>query len=113
VAAQHRLQLRQARHDNHEWQGKRRERTRHLIELGGLVVKADLVSLTDDDRAVILGLINEAAAMLRGETRETMLAAWRRRGRRLLAADRLPMESPCMGEHISGVIAATLKRAPA
>lgn len=34
-----------------EWVVKRRERTRHLIELGGLVVKAGLVDLTDDDRA--------------------------------------------------------------
>ncbi len=29
-----------------EWQVKRRERTRQLIELGGLVVKAGLVELT-------------------------------------------------------------------
>ena len=32
-----------ARHDTRVWQMKRRERTRHLIELGGLVVKAGLV----------------------------------------------------------------------
>ena len=36
---------------------KRRERTRHLIELGGLVVKAGLVDLTDDDRATIYGAL--------------------------------------------------------
>ena len=36
-----------------DWQIKRRERTRQLIELGGLVVKAGLVDLTDDDRATI------------------------------------------------------------
>jgi len=42
---------------------KRRERTRHLIELGGLIVKADLVTLTDDDRAVILGLLVDAAGL--------------------------------------------------
>ena len=97
VAARHRLQLRQARHDARlswrDWQVKRREKTRHLIELGGLVVKADLVALTDDDRAVILGLLDEAAATLRSEARETMLALWRRRGRRLSAADILPAES--------------------
>ena len=34
---------------------RRRERTRHLIELGGLIQKAGLVDLTDDDRATILG----------------------------------------------------------
>jgi hypothetical protein len=32
---------------------KRRERTHHLIELGGLVAWAGLVELTDDDRGVI------------------------------------------------------------
>jgi hypothetical protein len=52
---------------------KRRTRTRHLIELGGLVVKADLVALTDDDRAVILGLMGEAAAQLRTEDRDRLL----------------------------------------
>lgn len=64
------------------WQVKRRERTRQLIELGGLVAKADLVELTDDDRAVILGLLIEAAATLRGEAREQQLLLWRRRGKR-------------------------------
>ena len=32
-----------------EWQVKRRERTRQLIELGGLVAKAGLVELADDE----------------------------------------------------------------
>jgi hypothetical protein len=31
------------------WQVERRERTRHLIELGGLVVKAGIVDMTGDD----------------------------------------------------------------
>ncbi|WP_447727217.1 conjugal transfer protein TraD [Sphingomonas koreensis] len=61
---------------------KRRERTRNLIELGGLVVKADLIELADDDRAVLLGLMIEAAATLRSERREQALALWRRRGKR-------------------------------
>ena len=61
---------------------KRRERTRQLIELGGLVVKAGLVDLTDDDRAVIFGLMVEGAATLRGEPREQALILWRRRGKR-------------------------------
>ena len=61
---------------------KRRERTRQLIELGGLVAKADLVDLTGDDRAVILGLLIDAAATLRGEHREQQLLLWRRRGQR-------------------------------
>jgi len=61
---------------------KRRERTRHLIELGGLVAKAGLVELTDDDRAVIFGLLIEAAATLRSGDRTQHLTLWRRRGRR-------------------------------
>lgn len=39
------------------WRVERRKRTRHLIELGGLVVKAGVVDLTGDDRAVILGAL--------------------------------------------------------
>jgi hypothetical protein len=65
---------------------KRRERTRHLIELGGLVVKAGLVELVNDDRAVMLGLLTEAAARLRSEDREQLLTLWQRRGKRAFAA---------------------------
>jgi hypothetical protein len=65
---------------------KRRERTRHLIELGGLVAKAELIELTDDDRAVIFGLFVEAAATLRSDRRDEALALWRRRGRRAFEA---------------------------
>jgi len=61
---------------------KRRERTRQLIELGGLVAKAGLVELTDDDRAAIFGILVEASATLRGVDCETALTLWRRRGRR-------------------------------
>ncbi|TCM18695.1 conjugative transfer protein TraD [Novosphingobium sp. PhB165] len=66
---------------------KRRERTRQLIDLGGLVVKAELVELTGDDRAALLGLLVEAAARLRGEDREQALTLWRRRGMRTFADD--------------------------
>lgn len=62
---------------------KRRERTRHLIELGGLIAKAGLIELTDDDRAVILGALGEIAAKLRGEDREKAILLWRRRGKRM------------------------------
>lgn len=37
------------------WQVERRKRTKHLIELGGLVVKAGIVDLTNDGRAMIYG----------------------------------------------------------
>lgn len=71
---------------------KRRERTRQLIELGGLVVKAELIELTGDDRAVILGLLVEAAARLRGEEREQALTLWRRRGVRAFAQEPAAMD---------------------
>ena len=61
---------------------KRRERTRQLIELGGLVAKAGLIELTDDDRAALFGAMLDAAATLRGDDRERMILLWRRRGKR-------------------------------
>lgn len=82
TAARHRLVARRARNDTRAWQVKRRERTRQLIELGGLVAKAELIELTDDDRAVIFGILVEGAAKLRSEQREQHLLLWRRRGRR-------------------------------
>ena len=62
----------------------RRTRTRHLIELGGLVVKAGLVELTSDDRALLLGALLEIADQLQGQNREQSIALWRRRGTRAL-----------------------------
>lgn len=82
TAARNRLLAKRARHDARGWQLKRRERTRQLIELGGLVAKAGLIELADDDRAVIFGALIEAAAKLRGEDREQQLLLWRRRGNR-------------------------------
>jgi hypothetical protein len=61
---------------------QRRERTRRLIELGGLVQKAGLVELADDDRAVLFGAFLAIADMLRGDEREHAAALWRRRGKR-------------------------------
>lgn len=65
-----------------DWQIKRRERTKQLIELGGLVQKAGLIELTDDDRSVLLGAFLAIAAKLQGEEREQALVLWRRRGKR-------------------------------
>jgi hypothetical protein len=61
---------------------KRHERTRQLIELGGLVAKAGLIDLTEDDRAVIFGIMIEASVSLQGDGREEALILWRRRGKR-------------------------------
>ena len=72
---------------------QRRERTHHLIELGGLVTKAGLVDLTDDDRAVLLGGLLELADRLAGADPHDVLALWRRRGRRAFEADALAEET--------------------
>jgi uncharacterized protein (DUF111 family) len=71
-----------------DWQMKRRERTRHLIELGGLVVKSRLADLVDDDRAVIFGIVVEATARLHGDTADQQILLWRRRGQRAFNNDR-------------------------
>lgn len=65
----------------------RRERTRHLIELGGLVQKARLVELTEDDRAVLLGAFLVVAAKLEGNERDQAITLWRRRGMRAFETD--------------------------
>ena len=62
------------------WQIERRKRTRHLIELGGLVVKAGLVDLTGDDRATILGALLWMADKLKSEERKRALALWTEKG---------------------------------
>ncbi len=66
---------------------QRRERTRHLIELGGLVQKAGLVDLTDDDRATILGGLLELADRLQGEGGAGLVEVWRHRGRRVFESE--------------------------
>ena len=66
----------------------RRARTRQLIELGGLVQKAGLVELVEDDRATLLGAFLELAARLQEDERQEekpveLKARWRRSGPRL------------------------------
>ena len=86
MPARHRLQANLARHDRRAWVVNRRERTRQLIELGGLVQKADLVELTDDDRAVLLGAFLTVAAKLRGPDGAQSLVLFRRKGKRAFEA---------------------------
>jgi Conjugal transfer protein TraD len=83
----HRVEASQRRTDKREWVMHRRERTRHLIELGGLIQKAELIELTDDDRAILLGAFLAVADKLQGEEREKALTLWRRRGERAFADD--------------------------
>ena len=86
-----------ARADHRDWAAARRERTRQLIELGGLVHKAGLVELMDDDRATLLGALLELAGRLRdGEAQRDadavssghLCARWRHAGLRAFHAER-------------------------
>ena len=70
-----------------DWQVQRRERTRLLIELGGLVVKAGLVERADDDRAALYGAFLTVAAKLRGEEGANALVLFRRKGKRAFDAE--------------------------
>jgi hypothetical protein len=80
-----RVEASQRRTDKQDWVMQRRERTRHLIELGGLVQKSGLVELTDDDRAVMFGAFLMITDKLRGAEREQALTLWRQRGQRAFA----------------------------
>ena len=70
------------------WQVERRRRTRHLIELGGLVVKAGIVDLTGDDRATIFGALIWIAEKLKGDQRERARALWAAKGKEAFAVER-------------------------
>ena len=69
------------------WQVERRERTRHLIELGGLVVKARVVDLTGDDRATILGALLWIADKLKSDQGEHARALWAAIGKQAFDTD--------------------------
>ncbi|HWL04179.1 MAG TPA: conjugal transfer protein TraD [Xanthobacteraceae bacterium] len=62
------------------WQAERRKRTRHLIELGGLVVKAGIVDLTGDDRATIFGALLWMADKLQSDQGGYAHGAWTKIG---------------------------------
>ncbi len=70
-----------------DWAVKRRTRTRHLIELGGLVMKAGLVELAADDRAALYGAFLAVAEKLRSEEGARALAKWKQKGRQAFEAE--------------------------
>lgn len=70
------------------WQVERRKRTRHLIELGGLVVKAGIVELTGDDRAMIFGAMIWIAEKLKSEDGERARELWAGKGKEAFDAER-------------------------
>jgi len=74
------------------WQVERRQRTRHLIELGGLVVKAGIVELTNDDRAIIYGAMLWIAAKLQSHEGEHARDLWAAKGKQAFDAERDEMQ---------------------
>lgn len=60
---------------------------KHLIELGGLVIKSGIVDLTGDDRASIFGVLLWMADKLKSEEREKVLALWAEKGKEAFAAE--------------------------
>ena len=66
---------------------QRRERTRQLIELGGLVQKAGLVERLANDRAALYGALLQLADTLVGERGAEAVALARRRGKRAFEAE--------------------------
>ncbi|WP_315774305.1 MULTISPECIES: conjugal transfer protein TraD [unclassified Bradyrhizobium] len=69
------------------WQVERRKRTRHLIELGGLVVKAGIVDLIGNDRTTILGALIWIAEKLKSDHGGRALAIWAAKGKQAFEAD--------------------------
>ncbi len=70
------------------WQVERRKRTRHLIELGGLVAKAGVVELTGDDRAMIYGALLWIADKLKSNEGEHARSLWAVKGKQAFEAER-------------------------
>lgn len=81
----------------------RAQRSRQLIQIGGLFDKADLCSLLDlpptmdlqrdgpgaaDLAATILGMFAEQAERLEGLDREELISEWRFRGKSLFREDK-------------------------
>jgi hypothetical protein len=89
-----RAEAAQRRTDTRGWVVQRRERTRHLIELGGLVQKAGLVDLADDDRATLYGAMLELVARAQGDDAGNVLTLWKRRGKRAFDAETEGSETP-------------------
>ena len=72
------------------WQVERRKRTRNLIELGALVVKAGLVNLTGDDRATIFGALLWIADEFQSDQGERARELWTAKGKQAFKADVAP-----------------------
>ncbi len=69
------------------WQVERRKRTRRLIELGGLIVKAGVADLTGDDRAMIYGALLWMAGKLKSDQAEHARSLWAAKGKQAFEAE--------------------------
>ena len=87
AVARNRLDAARARSDTRDWARERRERTRHLIELGGLVVKSGIVDLIDDDRAMIYGALLWMVDKLKSDQSEQARELWATKGKQAFEAD--------------------------
>jgi Conjugal transfer protein TraD len=87
AAAARRAEAGQRRTDTREWVVERRERTRHLIELGGLVQKSGLVELAGDDRATLYGAMLDLVGRAGEDDGADALALWKRQGKRAFDAE--------------------------
>ena len=79
------------------WQVERRKRTRHLIELGGLIVKAGVVDLTGDDRATIFGALLWTADKLKSDQGERARALWAAKGKQAFESNAATQEADRTG----------------
>jgi len=70
------------------WQVERRRRTKHLIELGGLVIKAGIVELTGDDRTMIYSAMIWMAEKLKSDHGERARKLWAGKGKAAFEAER-------------------------
>jgi hypothetical protein len=76
-----------------------------LIEYGGLVVKAGLADLLEDDRATMLGGFLGLRDQLTGlgeDQPETLKLRWRRRGLRAFDADAAARQAGEVGQGSTG-----------
>lgn len=85
--ARNRLDAVRARADTRAWVVARRTRTQHLIELGGLVQKAGLVALADDDRVMLYGAFLDVAARMQAKDGAQAKLLFHRRGARAFATE--------------------------
>ncbi|WGF90993.1 conjugal transfer protein TraD [Marinivivus vitaminiproducens] len=76
-----------ARNDPRDWVQERRERTRHLIQLGGLVEKAGLPDLTNHQSNTLLGALLVLAERLADDPGGRLHDTCRQRGRAAFDAD--------------------------